>query len=246
MVELEATPDADTTVGILQLEINGGWSAQEFTQLLEDMRVMYLQLGCLQFFAQETQRERDQVDDEDQLGYFGKVLQEIIEPRIVRATRRTLETYPVQIDYDEIVDRLSLIALRHTGDLYVSAIYYGSPGWIDLIGALNPLKTIADFITRWRELNLQGERDRVSQEMERGKEAFSQEMERARFRWEVTQGILAITQPLQSERSLAGANLEHTISMVDHVVNGKVVSIGRDQRITDVRLLSGDEINSRE
>lgn len=69
------------------------------------------------------------------------------------------EVYYRTRDFEETRRRLdsweSILAsvVPYTAQLEVAAIRLESPGWINLLGHLNPLKTIADFISKWRAEN---------------------------------------------------------------------------------------------
>ena len=53
---------------------------------------------------------------------------------------------------DDLLQTVS--AFRLAGGLRLGSIRYGSPGFLDVLGALNPLKTVKDGITENREINL--------------------------------------------------------------------------------------------
>jgi len=57
--------------------------------------------------------------------------------------------YPFHLDLGETLPSTSPYAMT----LEVLSIRLESPGWIELVGSLNPLKVIADFITHWRSEN---------------------------------------------------------------------------------------------
>src|SRR5439155_26672498 len=67
--------------------------------------------------------------------------------------------------------------LRHLGDpstpqLLAKSLHHESPGWVEVLGAWNPLKVIADFMSQWRAENSartrderESERDKARQQM---------------------------------------------------------------------------------
>ncbi len=52
--------DIPIKIGVLRLEIQGRWSAKEFSQLLDNTREAYLLCNVIDFFAQAIKREEDQ------------------------------------------------------------------------------------------------------------------------------------------------------------------------------------------
>jgi hypothetical protein len=51
-------------------------------------------------------------------------------------------------------------------DLHVRSVRYASPGWIELIGALHPLKIVSDFVTRYRQENSARRRQELAFQLE--------------------------------------------------------------------------------
>jgi len=51
--------------------------------------------------------------------------------------------------------------------LRMDAISYASPGWIQMVGNWNPLKVLADFISKWRAENTKREANRIKSQTDR-------------------------------------------------------------------------------
>jgi hypothetical protein len=60
----------------------------------------------------------------------------------------------------------AVVAFRLGGGLRIQSIYYNSPGFIAVIGALNPLKTVKDGITENRDINRKREETRLATDVE--------------------------------------------------------------------------------
>ena len=73
-----------------------------------------------------------------------------------------------------------MTAFQLGGGLRVGAIHYGSPGFVEVIGALNPLKTVKDGITENREINRKRDETRRLDEREREQQAMGHQEEMAR------------------------------------------------------------------
>ena len=71
-------------------------------------------------------------------------------------------------------------AFHLAGGLRIAAIHYGSPGFLEVIGALNPLKTVKDGITENREINRKRDRARQIDERKRERQVMHHEEATAR------------------------------------------------------------------
>jgi hypothetical protein len=60
--------------------------------------------------------------------------------------------------------RLIELASSVTEPLQIDAISYASPGWIQMIGDWNPIKVLAEFISKWRAENTKREANRFKQQ----------------------------------------------------------------------------------
>jgi hypothetical protein len=82
---------------------------------------------------------------------------------------------PHEYTADELLR--AVVAFRLGEGLRVRSIQYSSPGFVEVIGVLNPLKTVKDGITENRDINLKREEARLSDERER--QRLSMEHEQA-------------------------------------------------------------------
>jgi len=74
----------------------------------------------------------------------------------------------------------SVTAFRLAGGLRLGALQYGSPGFVDVLGALNPLNTVKDGITENREINRKRDETRRLDEREREQQTMQHEEAMAR------------------------------------------------------------------
>jgi hypothetical protein len=154
----------------LRLSVDGSWSVREFQELLLTIDRLYDRITTATTLGQlvveegrrnESLNENKRYQDVDYTWgtlyygprYYGRelILQEHPEPLL-----RALEAVRPFIS-----------------SLAVDGIRMESPGWIQVLGHLNPLKTIADFISKWRaenttrrkvDINAKLERDKMNQE----------------------------------------------------------------------------------
>jgi len=69
----------------------------------------------------------------------------------------------------------AVVAFRLAGGLRVRSLHYGSPGFMEVIGALNPLKTLKDGITENRKINSKRDETALFDERVREKQAMAHE-----------------------------------------------------------------------
>src|SRR5438094_1270484 len=137
-IDLTATV---TRIGVLRLDFEGRWPVDHFVGLLSRLDRGYSDAGQFLLVA----REPDLVD---------YVVQEQREAH-----------GDASLEYH--VRR----GLRHLGDpstpqLLAKSLHHESPGWVEVLGAWNPLKVIADFMSQWRAENSARTRDERESERE--------------------------------------------------------------------------------
>ncbi len=117
----------------------------------------------------------------------------------------------ISVPHEQTADQLlqAVVAFRLGGGLRIRALRYGSPGYIEVIGAVNPLKTVKDGITENRDINRKREETRLFDERERQKLSMEHEqaMEQERRRTEEMR--------LAHQRELAKLHLEVEAGRVD-------------------------------
>ena len=114
-------------LGTARFEITGFWTAVEFSQWLQGIDQAYIRLQL--FFS-------DDIPDEGLR----------LEPTRLMMLRTARPDH-------ERLEALVAVARRRFSPLRIGRIQLASPGFIELIGSLNPLKLIADFIIAWRHEN---------------------------------------------------------------------------------------------
>jgi hypothetical protein len=115
---------ADEELGVLQFDVAGRWAVAEFAEWLRAIDAAYVRLGLL------LSGEVDRVALEQATATIDEPLHAVFEP-VVRLGLRLVPLEP----------------------LTVARLEMASPGFAEVIGNLNPLKVIADFITQWRRQN---------------------------------------------------------------------------------------------
>ncbi|WP_109485408.1 hypothetical protein [Occallatibacter savannae] len=124
-----------TTSTILRIKVKGGWSVPEFVSVLDRLQKSYSPMdGLSTAFEPFTAAELVRVSPST-----GRGLQSSIREAVCKVSGA-----------DE--NKLLLLSGLST-PLMIQRIQMASPGVWEILGNLNPLKVIADFITSWRAEN---------------------------------------------------------------------------------------------
>src|SRR5579859_3643173 len=128
--------------GYLRIEVADDWSVESFRDLLGSVQEIHDSLTALEYLGILIALEREsnfQITSQGRLDAPNHHW----ETLFVGNDSAALEPLA------SIKEILRPIAIQ----LNISALRMESPGWAELVGHLNPLKTIADFITKWRAEN---------------------------------------------------------------------------------------------
>jgi hypothetical protein len=179
--------DEIARVSALRIEIEGSWSVEDFRGLLLTLSDIYERLGTLMVLGDLLrQEERPLEPSQDYEGrdkgqdrtwwnlYIGYIYS--WAPNAVRVGREPLP---------KVLDAVRPFVFP----LSIDAVRMESPGWIQVLGNLNPLKVVADFISRWRaentkriqiqttaDVDRERLRSQIAQDQERMRRAFALEV----------------------------------------------------------------------
>lgn len=127
--------------GRLRLDIDGGWTVQEFASLALTLDRAY-RAACLVESLPSS------------IGEWS--------PFFRPYRRYPYDEAPYLVSIRDLADGLVARADVLYGDLDLHAVEYASPGWLEVIGSLNPLETVRRFVTDWRAENSQRRRDEAA------------------------------------------------------------------------------------
>ncbi|HKQ06136.1 MAG TPA: hypothetical protein VJ464_13455 [Blastocatellia bacterium] len=237
----------DFEIGILRIEIDGGWSTYEFSSLLTNLRDAYLDINMIIFFSRQVESEYNSIDRSRTISAGTRYFSDVWESE----TRKELEYIDSEIGRLKLsntstklsLDLLKSIAQGYTTDLYINSIEYSSPGWIEVIGNLNPLKILADVITSWRRENterkkaeLDGEKAAREASVEEERVRSQERIEMAKIKSDLLKTLVATGAPLR--RVSNGAELERVLAIIDKQAGETVADISKDRRIGEVKVLT--------
>jgi hypothetical protein len=134
------TPFAEP-FGRLRLEVDGGWTVQEFASLVLTLDRAY-RAACL------VESLPSSIGD--------------WSPFFRPYRRYPYDDAPYFFSMRDLADGLVARADVLYGDLDLHAVEYASPGWVEVFGSLNPLEVVRRFVTDWRAENSQRRRDEAT------------------------------------------------------------------------------------
>jgi len=138
---------------ILHLELNGRWTLKEMAECFQSLRYIHASIDViLQEVTRDTYPHRR--DDRyfsappKRLSFRDWIFYRLIYPGWRTATgsaeRPLFEYYQWHREY-------TLSHVWSSDDLFLEAIQLGSPGWADVLGKLNPLVAIKDYLVLFRD-----------------------------------------------------------------------------------------------
>jgi hypothetical protein len=145
--------------GSIRIGIRGEWQCLELAVFLEQSNDVYRRLNSAfvlrQALGEEIAHNESLSDDGREFFWHDLLFGAHLSHGLVFRS----DILP----YSQLIEVCNSLVVPLT----IDAIAYESPGWVQLIGALNPLKVIADFISRLRAENTKREQFRLSAQTER-------------------------------------------------------------------------------
>jgi hypothetical protein len=149
----EIRPPTRPTLGVLRVEIHGSWSVADLMDLLRRLEEGYRAAAAIEYLIEQS------------------------SPASQLASPSAGLHTTAQLSADELLQSVGIFL---GGGLRLGSISYGSPGFLEVIGALNPLKIVKDGITENREINRKRDQTRRLDEREREKQAIQYQKDMAR------------------------------------------------------------------
>ncbi|HKC62524.1 MAG TPA: hypothetical protein VKB86_02750 [Pyrinomonadaceae bacterium] len=191
----------ESKLGLLRFDLNGSWTVGEFSNLLETIDTSYIRLSLFLFRSDEFDHH---------IRCFGADQIRMARP----------ESFTPLLSH----------ARRHTEDLRVRRLSLASPGFVEMVGNLNPIKIIADFIIAWRHENTV-----------RDENTHQAELERMRIKAELAKLLIERAEHLT--KGHPDAFMERLVEYVVDEPQKALTSQAKDMRITQV---SWQEISQTE
>jgi hypothetical protein len=119
--------------------------------------------------------------------------------------------------------------------LSIDGIKLESPGWVQVIGNLNPLKVIADFISKWRSENTKRLNIQKESETERERIRTEAAVQRERIRKGFMLEVLRLM-----PNELRGTASDRLPEIIEHAINPTMDTLERlsvDSRVSEAEVV---------
>lgn len=197
----DAFGEGAVELGSLRLNITGTWSSLDFSNLLLQTREVYLKVNALQYVTNRAAR------------HYG--------PSSKHPRRDPYDSREIRPDFIEMYQSVVSSPLTYTADIYIRSLHYESPGWIEFLGSLNPLKVVADAINQWRIQNTLREKNK--------QDAVLKEM---KLKLEFMKLIAQEAKPLRE--LVSNGDYERLVHSVLGPTSEILATVSKDKRITGV------------
>jgi hypothetical protein len=210
---------ADDDYGVLRVDIDGEWSATEFSKLFDQFEMLNLMAGW-GIASQDEQQVRFLIETPF-----------VYQSRALRFSPSWSEAFELEVraeDYfRELALRKYLNDLTYLPELRVNAVHYASPGWVDLLGAGRIVGHVSKFILGITDRYLAREdralaREQTKQKIMKDKIANAKEL--------LKLGAKIHMDP-EAQRQLIRRALE-----IDEYIENKII----DQQITRINQIGPD------
>jgi hypothetical protein len=126
--------------GVLRLELDGTWTVPELARFLFDLNETYAYLNLLDVIRVATL---------DNLSSFSDTKHRPELAHILELTRETLRRAAFEgSDSGALLRRLVRASSNYTGDLVLQGVELHSPGWLEVVANMNPLKHLSEIICK--------------------------------------------------------------------------------------------------
>lgn len=215
---------------IIKIKIDGAWSVLDLVELLGKLDENYHALNSIFMFAdlvdweaRNNQAEQREIRRDTMIQDIWYGVRQPIYGKLMSA--ETLSPGPP-------IEALVSLSRSLLPALSIQRIQYASPGWIELIGAWNPLKVLTDAIDNWRKQNTIRNKHENDFELRREKNKLDAENERLRIKGDILKAFLK-----QAPHLWSGGNTDRIVEVNDKVIGPAIKLVGeisRDRRISEV------------
>src|ERR1700678_1800174 len=165
------TSESQGPVPAVPVPVSGGTGTEYNYRFAGDQVLVEQALGVLRIEIHGSWSVDDLIKLLGRLedGYKAAAALESLVPRPLVAGLVTTPLSP-SLSADDLLQTVT--AFQLAGGLRLGSLSYGSPGFIEVIGALNPLKTVKDGITENREINRRRDETHRLDKRERERQAM--------------------------------------------------------------------------
>jgi len=223
-------------MGLMRLQIDGPWSVRDFRDLLQNTETVYNALDSVtllgDFVRAESERNNALVATEKYsewerywTGLYWGDGEEVYIPNFMPERRRRFESW----------ENILKTVVPYTAKLEIAAIRLESPGWIDVLGHLNPLKTIADAISKWRAENTKRMKLKMDSKVRQEELALEREKMNRKFALDVLAHLPEGHGQALRFAEIAEQTINPSLARLDNLLS--------DSRIIDAEVADGDSVD---
>jgi hypothetical protein len=216
-------------MGLMRLQIDGAWSVRDFRDLLITTETVYNTLDSAILLGDFVRAESDK---NDQIRNGEKSEREWYWTGIYWGSEEVGEIRRQIESWETILSSVVPYAAR----LEVADIRLESPGWITVLGHLNPLKTIGDFISKWRAENTKRTKLKMDSNARREELALEREKMNKKFALDILSHL-----PEGHGQALRFAEI------AERTINPSLAGLERllaDSRIIDAEVADGNSVDT--
>lgn len=229
-------PPADSMeshLGSLRLQIEGSWSVEEFQFLLSTIDDVYKRVATVMTLGNLLREERQRNELLKEQEHFE--LQDWSFAQLFGGDYYAIDNGRTILRRGPFSDVILAVQPFLT-PLTVDAIRVESPGWLQVIGNLNPLKVAADFISKWRSENTKRMDINTKADIER--ERMREEAARERERMRRAFALEVLKQLPEGQRAHRGARLAEIAEYAITPAVNSLEKVASDCRVIDAELVS--------
>lgn len=214
----------DNRLGILRIQLDGQWTVEEMSQLFANLSSSYVSLNAFIYISDSfDQRIRS---------FSG------LNPRWFKHDFPYPLPPSILLERDLIrwIEPLVHSALRESSDLYLHGIELHSPGWLEVLGRLNPLRAIEETIKAWRAENLKRMKNESQERIELRKLESQERLETLKVKSDVFTQITNRADQLR--RDGTSPLMEQYISLTSDQPIRQIEQLAKDPRIVVAEIVS--------
>ncbi len=217
----------------LRLQIEGSWSVEDFQSLLQTLDDVHKRVATVMTLGELLRRERRHNDELQKMERHDQMNWSWTELYHGSMYRYSNEGIQLQ---REPFPRVIAGVQPFVPPLGVDAIRLESPGWLQIVGNLNPLKVIADFISKWRAENTKRLQIKTTADTER--ERFRTESAQERERMLRGFALEVLRQLPEGERGSHAGRLAEVAEYAITPATAALRRVANDARVVEAELVN--------
>lgn len=214
----------DNQLGILKIQLDGQWTVEEMSELFTNLNACYVRLNAFMYISDSFDNRIRSFSGLNQR-WFKHDFPFPLPPTIL-----------LERDITRWIEPLMHSALRESSELYLHGIELHSPGWLEVLGRLNPLRAIEETIKAWRAENTKRMKIESQERVELRRLESQERLEILRVKSEVFTQITNRAEQLR--RDGTSPLMEQYINLTSDQPIHQIEQLAKDTRIVDAEIVS--------